>query len=624
MKKEINIVGIVFYALIFIIAIPILLWIWAKSTEHLINLPVIQSDIAGWLMIITGGILLLWGWIALMLYGKGLPMNAYPPKVFVRKGLYKLISHPIYYGFGILAAGAFILEGSASGLWLVLPITILGMMAIVLGYEKIDLKERFPDYNYKTILSLPENSNDIASIGKRVLIFLQLIVYIMIVNALIIFAFFIGYDIQVFHQTLIPNLLNITILFLIIMILRSKSEIRETSIRIILALLLYLFVLFMLPERQLQYLYDSDIPTHLNINPYSTMPLFVIFILVNSILRYSKLIIGIISVLTIISIYFLISSAEITFANTLLMALISVLSIYYKNIWELFRALSEKIANSWKEWTFGNVRIINHGFYVGIGSFLGILLSGFLAGDEYAWAILLFCVVVIIFSALWAQIIEGSEKLKRPYGYYGALVGIIFASWAVWLAGYSAWVIIGVVTVVMPWVQAIGRLRCLVNGCCHGKPIESETIGIRYFHHRSRVYNISGLRGELLHPTPLYSILWLTLTGFILLKLWFLNSPIPFIFGMYLILTGIGRFVEEALRGEVQTKIIIGLRLYQWAAVVSVFVGIFFTTVDISPIILNPGFAWQTFIAAVIGGLFTFFAMGVDFPNSNARFSRLV
>ena len=30
------------------------------------------------------------------------------------------------------------------------------------------------------------------------------------------------------------------------------------------------------------------------------------------------------------------------------------------------------------------------------------------------------------------------------------------------------------------------------------------------------------------------------------------------------------------------------------------------------------------FLAALIGGIFTFFAMGVDFPDSNARFSRLV
>ncbi|MCK5468850.1 MAG: prolipoprotein diacylglyceryl transferase, partial [Cyclobacteriaceae bacterium] len=245
-------------------------------------------------------------------------------------------------------------------------------------------------------------------------------------------------------------------------------------------------------------------------------------------------------------------------------------------------------------------------------------------GDDYAWAILIFAFIVIVFSALWAQIIEGSEKLKRPYGYYGALVGIIFASLVIWAIGFNVWVIIGVISVVMPWVQAIGRLRCLINGCCHGGKVYNPTIGIRYFHHRSRVCGISGMKGELLHPTPLYAILWLFLIGFILLSLWNHNFSSPFIFGLYLILTGIGRFVEEAYRGEVQTPILKGLRLYQWTAILSVIIGIIMTIIQVDVVVITSDFGWETILSAIIGGLFTTFAMGVDFPYSNARFSRLV
>ena len=114
-------------------------------------------------------------------------------------------------------------------------------------------------------------------------------------------------------------------------------------------------------------------------------------------------------------------------------------------------------------------------------------------------------------------------------------------------------------------------------------------------------------------------------SGIILLPLWnkYHISP-PLIFGLYLILTSLGRFVEEAYRGEVQTPSIKGLHLYQWTAIISAVAGILMTLIRIEPAVITPGFSWETVIAAVISGLFVFFAMGVDFPNSNVRFSRLV
>jgi prolipoprotein diacylglyceryltransferase len=132
------------------------------------------------------------------------------------------------------------------------------------------------------------------------------------------------------------------------------------------------------------------------------------------------------------------------------------------------------------------------------------------------------------------------------------------------------------------------------------------------------------LKGELLHPTQLYSILWLFFVGFILLTLWNNNFAYSFIFGIYLILTGLGRFVEEAYRGEAQTPNVSGLHLYQWTAIASVIVGIVMTVIHVEPAAISPGFSWESVLVAAISGFFLFFAMGVDFPNSNIRFSRLV
>ena len=400
-------------------------------------------------------------------------------------------------------------------------------------------------------------------------------------------------------------------------VIKRKDLLRTWTITSIIAVCISTFTALLYPGLGAQYLPFQQAYIYF-------VPIFLILISVRSIFKQSKQLGFLFSMIAVALI-----SIQLTFSRSAVLHLSSSIIIFllaynYFHIWIFLRKGAEKIANSWQEWVFGKVRVINHGFYVGLGTFLGILLAGILVGDAYAWAILIFAFIVIVFSALWAQIIEGSEKLKRPFGYYGALVGIIFASLAVWVMGFNVWIIIGVISVVMPWVQGIGRFRCLVNGCCHGSKVANPEIGIKYFHPRSRVCGISHLKGELLHPTPLYSMLWLSLVGFVLLSLWYNNFSPSFIFGLYLILTGIGRFVEEAYRGEVQTPIIKGLRLYQWTAILSVLIGIIMTLIHIDVVVITSDFGWETILSAMIGGLITAFAMGVDFPHSNARFSRLV
>ncbi len=299
------------------------------------------------------------------------------------------------------------------------------------------------------------------------------------------------------------------------------------------------------------------------------------------------------------------------------------IAVFLRPLWENILILAEKIANSWREWEFGPIRVINHGFYVGAGAFLGALLIGFLTGKAYAWAVLLFALVGLVCSALWAQFIEGSEKLKRPFGYYGAVISVVFGGLLMKMLGFPVWMLIGAFSVAMPWVQAMGRLRCLVNGCCHGAP-SAPGDGIRYFHPRSRVCGLSHLKGESLYPTQVYSFIWMFFAGFFLWRLWEGGVSYPFIFGIYLIMNGLGRFVEEAYRGEVQTPKYYGLRLYQWMAILSVITGMIMTTLQVERPQISPEWNWQIAVSASLIGLFTFFAMGVDFPRSNARFSRLV
>lgn len=617
-------IGKILYALFFLLLFPSLLWIWAKSTENIIPFPPIESKPAGSILIFVGFSLMLWGMYALYFYGKGWPMNAYPPPVFVTNGPYRLFRHPIYWGFGLLMIGYFIYSGSPSGIWLVSPLTVLGMVALVLGHESIELKKRFPDQFIRTILDYPENRKEQADYRDRFTSLFWVGSYWLVSNFMIeklngTVLPMVGKPLTIFPGLENPLLPFLSLGFILAtpFILKGKDVLREWEVTGFIAISISTFIGFLYPEIGTSYFTVKG-------TVLFSVPIFLLFISLKALIRQSSKWTVVFTLVVLFLIVIQLIHCRSTWMNLGSSVLIFLLSVNYLGIWIFLRDRSEKIANSWKEWVFGKVRVINHGFYVGLGAFLGVFLAGMLVGRQYALALLIFTLIVNICAALWAQIIEGSAKLKRPFGYYGGVVGIIFGSLAVWIMGIDVWVVIGVASVVMPWTQAIGRLRCLVNGCCHGRKIDNPLVGIRYFHPRSRVCNISGIKGELVHPTQLYAILWLFGVGIFLFTLWNKDCSSPLIFGLYLILTSLGRFVEEAYRGEVQTPVFKGLHLYQWTAIASLIVGIIMTTLQIEPVVIQPGFNWEAVLVALICGFFVFVAMGVDFPTSNARFSRLV
>ena len=66
------------------------------------------------------------------------------------------------------------------------------------------------------------------------------------------------------------------------------------------------------------------------------------------------------------------------------------------------------------------------------------------------------------------------------------------------------------------------------------------------------------------------------------------------------------------------------LRLYQWVALLSVVSGALVTALGRSTGAPRPAPNGASFAAGVFFGVITWFALGVDFPESNRRFSRLV
>jgi protein-S-isoprenylcysteine O-methyltransferase Ste14 len=284
---------------------------------------------------------------------------------------------------------------------------------------------------------------------------------------------------------------------------------------------------------------------------------------------------------------------------------------------------AEAVANSWQEWRLGRVRMMSHGIYAAVGATAGVGLAAWLAGPGTLGWIAVATIAAEVGSALWAQFVEGSPQLLRPYGYFGAVIAGALTCGVLGLFGLDGWRLVSAMAVGGCVTQVFGRLRCLVQGCCHGRPID-RAWGLRYHHERSRVVRLSQLGGIRLHPTPVYSMAWTTLTLGVLVVLWLLAFPLPFIGGAYLTLVGIGRFAEEHYRGEPQTAWVAGLRLYQWLAIGFVVAGAGITAVAgaPAPVPVLPGAAALPALALV--AVVTYVAFGVDFPNASRRFSRLV
>jgi prolipoprotein diacylglyceryltransferase len=165
-------------------------------------------------------------------------------------------------------------------------------------------------------------------------------------------------------------------------------------------------------------------------------------------------------------------------------------------------------------------------------------------------------------------------------------------------------------------------MRCLVQGCCHGREA-SIFHGIRYRHPLSRVVRLSSLAGVPVYPTPLYSMIWMVFVGLVLIRLWTIAAPLQFIAGTYFVLVGLGRFVEEHFRGEPQTAVIAGLRLYQWLTIAFVVGGAVAMTLGPTPAPAVPPFDPQALPIAALVGAICYAAYGMDFPASSRMFARL-
>ena len=630
------------YGAVFCIGVPALLAWWSRQLEAKSTaLPHLQSIPAGLAVGLAGAALLLRGMWDLLRTGGGLPMNAFPPPRLVDSGAYRWIAHPIYVGFGAIVAGVALATGSAAGLWIVTPVTWLGLVALVIGYERIDLARRFGRCRGVAWLAWPADEVTAPRWRER--------------TAAAVLAFgpwLLGYAFCV-PLTGGRNDLDTTLPFergwLVAewtavfylgayawtaaapFVAREQRALRwfvRTSVAgSVLIVWCFLTLPFMAQPRLLDPATLAGRLLTLDRTLDSAgcaFPSFHVFwafaaasVWASRIGRVPSLVVA-----TLIA-----GSCLSTGVHSLLDVIAGWLAFVAARrcdvIWEALRDGAERAANSWRDWRAGPFRIINHGVYVAAAATLGVWLAGMLLGPTHAAAVVVVALCALVGAGAWGQWLEASSQLSRPFGYFGGLFGGCLGVVAAEVAWGSGWLVAGAFAIAAPVIQSFGRLRCLVQGCCHGSVTELDWLGIRYTQPLSRVCRLARLGGMSLHPTPLYSILANVVLFGLLARLWREGADMALVVGGYFVLSMLARFVEEGYRGEPQTVRFGGLPIYQWLAIACVLTGIGLTTLPAPPPPAWDGISFAPLAYAVPIGLLVWFAMGVDFPESHRRMSRL-
>lgn len=612
------------YGATFVVVLPLLLFAWAAAAR--VSLPVYGNVPLGTAVAGAGLALVSVAMFELERVGGGLPMNAFPPPTMVSQGAFQLLPHPIYCGFVAVCLGVSMMLRSASGLWLISPVVALGCVALVLGYERPDLLARFG----RTLEVLPAAADEPPSAVERLRFILLVIVPWLALYEFTIRMRLHGLNFGFPFEERLPTWpwtapvyeSTYVLVALAPWLARTRRDLRRLAISAWVAMAVVFPIYWLLPSgAPRRPLPTGGWPSALlgfertTYPPVAALPSFHVLWTILVARLFRRRWIGWACSLAVAA--SCVTTGMHYVADVVAAFVLSPVILEPERPWETARRAAERLANSWHEWRLGPVRFINHGLYAGAAALVQTSVLFAAAGRGREWAGLAIALAGLIGAGLWAQLVEGSSRLRRPFGFYGGLIGVGVAC----LLFHDRWTLLGASCLAAPWMQAIGRLRCLVNGCCHGHRT-SAAIGIRVTNPRSRVTRLADLAGVPVHATQLYSILANVMLGLLVGRLWVSGCPLALVCGVYCLGNGLARFVEEAYRGEPQTPVTAGLRLYQWLAIATVLLGAMVTVLDSPPPPALPLTLAQAALAAAFACL-AGAAMGVDFPEKDAAFARL-
>ncbi len=149
-------------------------------------------------------------------------------------------------------------------------------------------------------------------------------------------------------------------------------------------------------------------------------------------------------------------------------------------------------------------------------------------------------------------------------GLYGAILGVplaVFVYTRIVGIQWSSMARVGdAVAVAAPLGQAVGRIGCFINGCCHGGPTTLPWAVV--FQHP---HSFAELQGVPVHPAQLYLVLWNLVVFGVIFFTRKRSKPAGSSFLTYLILYAVGDFavryvrINESYAAGLQQAQVIGL-----------------------------------------------------------------
>jgi len=216
----------------------------------------------------------------------------------------------------------------------------------------------------------------------------------------------------------------------------------------------------------------------------------------------------------------------------------------------------------------GSIKIYSYGVMVALGFLLAVYLTSRQARRAGLSSAAIFDIYLyaLIFGIVGARILHVILDI-RHYIYYpldifrlnrgglafqgGLLSGILAAWFYIRKNKMPLWKTADVMSPYLALGHAVGRIGCMLNGCCYGKPTYS------YFG-----FYLPGHVIQPLHPTQLYMSLYHLLTFIILKKIYEKKRFDGSVFFSYLALFSLGRFFIDFYRGDLKA-VLFGLTVSQ-------------------------------------------------------------
>ena len=233
----------------------------------------------------------------------------------------------------------------------------------------------------------------------------------------------------------------------------------------------------------------------------------------------------------------------------------------------------------------GAITIYWYGIFVSLGFVVAYLVMHWKAGKmdipQHKVSDLCFAAMIggILGARVFYVILNYGEYASNPIeiiridhgglvfygGFFGAMIALV---WLIKKLGLSFWAVADLFALALPLGQSIGRIGCLINGCCFGRPSTSwfsyqypadSAIWITQVHKHQIAQHAKECLPVL--PVQLFqSGINLVIWGILL----FMAPKVKHqgqLFSFYLILYSVGRFFNEFNRGDYLT--------YYWGLTIS-------------------------------------------------------